>query len=163
MPTPRRTQRADGRRISDLLTIDELINFVQAKARSRRGRRVIAVTCFLAALSVTIVPLVLRSGRPAPASIATVPIVTAVPSTTPVTDPLAEIVPLYTKSGSHRFGPPLTTTTVATTPRTTVAPVGASAPATFPPKLPPTGPPVTQAPTRTTQPPDSPVDVPYTP
>ena len=153
------------------LTIDEIINFAQARLRSRRGRLVATVFVFMVAGAIAIVPLVLRS-KPAPAASApdqsavsvtwnTTPHPAALRLRLPAERPI--VVP------DKRIGPPLhraTTTTVApTTVPATTAPAPApapTAPATAPPATAPAtapAPPPTAAPT-TGVPPDTGIVVP---
>ena len=126
-----------------MFSVDELINWIQARVRTRSGRRSIAALCVMAATLVIVVPLARRSPAPAAAvpsradnTVITIPRITTLLLPSPVPPLPPDVAP------SHRFGPPLPTaptTTVA--PSTTTTPPS-SAPVTLPAptSVPPTAP-----------------------
>ena len=151
----------ERRRFYEWLNFDEIMNFLQATARSRRGRLVLTGCAMVVALAIAFSPGWFNS-KPAPAANASNgPTVTV--DSVPITSPaLHVIVPLPTISidttpdAGRRIGLPLptpttqpkpTTSTAPTTTPTTPAPPPNTAPATAPPATPaPTTPPVTDGP-----------------
>jgi hypothetical protein len=157
LPPKRRVQ------LSEILTIDDLINLIGEKARTRRGRVVVSVSSVLLLGAIIFGPLVLHSvQRSNPSSTPATPVVTvptASKAQTTRVNPL--IVPIDTANDRTYYGPRITATTVApppTTPPTTAAPP-TTAPAIVAPTqtVPPvTYPQVTYPQTPATPPPTSP-------
>src|SRR3954453_11471800 len=152
-PTPEPNKNRGRLQLSEVLTIDDLINLVLTRARSRRGRFVVTAMGLLVVTAIVFVPIVRRSGHPAaPSSTPTVPIVTDPPTTEGLTTRVVPLLPVIdTRIGKERYGakPPVpttvptsTATTAATTPAT-FPPLTAGAPVTAPPAT--AGPPATAA------------------
>jgi cytoskeletal protein RodZ len=150
---PRRERsNGHGRRSSDLLTIDELINRIVMRARSRRGRLVLTTLGLVAAAIIVIIPLT-RSAKAyspaaAPPTAAEPPtVVSTAPSrTTLPTLPLELFAPHSTSPSS--LATTTTSSSSTTSSSTTTAPTTTVAPATTTPQTaaqtaPPPGPPDT--------------------
>ena len=152
-------------------TVDDVINFVQAKLHSRRGRMVSSGLVLVAAGAVAVAPSLMHSNsRPTRQAVVpqTSPIsISLVPAEAPPTPTTLDVQPLVVDPlpGSRLGGllPQPTTTSVAprvvATPAT--APPATAPPATAPPATAPpvTAPPATAAPPLTL-PADGPITVP---
>jgi hypothetical protein len=155
--------------LTEILTIDDLINLVSSKAHTRGGRIVTGASALVLLGAIIVAPIVIRSNQSGagPSSTPTIPVVTVPPNT----NRTAFVVPpVDTKvnGSSYRIGPnpnaspttaaaPKVTAPPATTAPVTLPPVTAPAqtyspPPTFPPPTfapPPTAPPVTAPPATT--------------
>jgi hypothetical protein len=163
LPPKRRVQ------LSEIITIDDLINLISEKAHTRRGRMVVSVSSVLLLGAIIFTPLVLHATqRTSPSSTPATPVVTVPPANKAQTTRLNPlIVPIDTANDRTYYGPRITATTVAApppTPPTTAAPpttapaiaapVQTAPPVTYPqvtyPQTPatppPTSPPVTSPP-----------------
>src|SRR6516162_9308747 len=94
-------------RLSEILTIDDLINLIGEKAHTRRGRIVVAVSSVLLLGAIIFTPLVLHATqRSTPSSTPAAPVVTVPPEknvqTTRV-NPL--IIPIDTANDRNYYGP----------------------------------------------------------
>jgi hypothetical protein len=148
-PKPQRVRLS----LSEMLTIDDLINFVMVKAHSRRGRLVLTGATVVLAAGIVVGPLLTRSSSAAgPDTTPTTVPVTDPPTTLGLTTHVKPILPIIDvgKTDGHRYGQKPTTTTVAP-PRTTPT-TAAPTPTTAAPAVQPTKP----APTPQTAPPPPP-------
>jgi hypothetical protein len=159
--------------LTEILTVDDLINLISMKAHTRAGRIVTGVSSVVLLAAIIVGPIIIRSDKSGagPSSTPTIPVVTVPPSTNVQTAYVKVPFPVDTYvNDTNRYGenpnraapttaPPPPSTTVA--PPTTVPPpppVTAPAavpqatfppatfpPATFPPATspPPTSPPAT--------------------
>ena len=156
--------------LSEILTIDDLINLISMKARTRGGRIVTGAASVALLAAIIVGPIVVRSshGGAGPSSTPTIPVVTVPPSTnTPTAFEQTPIPAESAVSDRNYYGqkpggaattanttpaPPATPAPTVTTPATLpqpVAPVTVPAPVvTSPPTVPfpqPTYPPTTPA------------------
>lgn len=159
---PRR-ERSNGheRRSSDLLTIDELINRIALKARSRGGRLFLTMSGLVVAAIIVAIPLTRSAKAYSPTAApqtATEPVTvasTAPPRTTLPTLPLDLFAPHFTSTSSL---PTTTTSSSSTTSSsTTTAPTTTVPPTPIPPRPTPRTPPQTAPPPG---PPDTGIGVP---
>ncbi len=145
-----------------MYSIDELINRLMARARSRGGRRTIAALCFVAVCVIIAVPLLTRSSapRPAPASADSGVTISLPPSSLLVLPTIPASTP-GSIPGNQRIGPPLTTAPPSTTPAPRLTPT--TPPRIILPTTPTTAKPVIILPTPVTAPPPVVTTVPTTP
>ncbi len=150
-PAPR---KGHDRRSSDLLTVDELINHVIAKARSRGGRLFLTIFGLIVALIIVVIPLTRSAPAATPAAkpdavVDTKTVVSSGPAqTTLPTLPLdlfAPHTPSPAPSPTTTSTPSSssTTTSSSTSTTTTSVPAPTVPPRTTPPTAAPVGPPDT--------------------
>lgn len=165
-PPPEAPKNKTRLQLSEVLTVDDLINFVLVKARSRRGRVVVTSVAGVLAAGVVLIPLT-RSSSAAPSTQPPVTVVTSPPNTDDQTLRVTPLLPiLVPKVGAARIGPKLPTTTVATSTTVTTAPATPTSVAQAQQRPGGNGgggnnkPPVTQAPVLTVPPDDGGITVP---
>jgi hypothetical protein len=143
--------------LTEVLTIDDLINLISMKARTRAGRIITGVSSVVLLAAIIVGPIVIRSNHSGAgtSSTPTIPVVTVPPITNTPTAFVQTPIPVE-PSVNFRSGeaPHSDTPTTAPTPKTTAAPPATTAPATTPATFPQTTtPPVTSPPTQVTFPP----------
>ena len=149
MPPKRRVS------LTEILTIDDLINLVSSKAHTRRGRVVVGASSLVLLAAIIFAPIIIRSNQSGagPSSNPTIPVVTVPPSTNArtafVDSPVGAEIDTSSLHDRNRYGEaPGTVAPKATAaPPTTAAPPITPAPtlpqATVPATVPATYPQVT--------------------
>jgi hypothetical protein len=142
--------------LTEVLTIDDLINLVSMKARTRVGRIVTGVSSVALLAAIIVAPIIIRSSQSGagPSSTPTIPVITVPPNTDARTAfvPVTQQIDTASLHDNTRYGlsPDRSTATTTPQPPPTVAPPTTQAPpvttpATFPQLAAPpvTSPPVT--------------------
>jgi hypothetical protein len=160
MPPKRRVS------LTEILTIDDLINLVSSKAHTRRGRVVTGASALVLLGAIIVAPVLIRSNQSAgPSSTPTIPVVTVPKNTNPRTAFVTPLVREDTKLNTiGRLGPKPESSTPATpAPKATTPPPTTAPPVTAPPPVQYSAPPA-PAPTypQVTYPPPPPVTTPQT-